>query len=92
MLNNVGSVVLCSCETWSLKNRLKVFENRVLRRIGLKRDEMVDGLKKLHNEGLHNLYFLPNIIIVMKCRSIEWAGHVARLEERRSRVLVSKLV
>jgi hypothetical protein len=50
------------CETWCLKNRQAVFENRVLRRIGLKRGEMVGGWKKLHNEGLHNLCFLPNII------------------------------
>jgi hypothetical protein len=54
-------------ETWSLalkeEHKLKVFENRVLRRIfRLKRDEVVGGWRKLHNEGLHNLYSSPNII------------------------------
>jgi hypothetical protein len=57
------SVVLHGCETWSLTlreaHRLRVFENRVLRRIFvLKRDEVTGGWRKLHNEGLHNLYSL----------------------------------
>jgi hypothetical protein len=61
------AVVLCGCETWSLtirkEHRQRVFETRVLRRIfGLKRDEVVGGWRKLHNEELHNLYSLPNII------------------------------
>jgi hypothetical protein len=54
-------VVLHGCETWSLtlreEHRLRVFENRVLRRIfGLKRHEVIGGWRKLHNEELHNLY------------------------------------
>jgi hypothetical protein len=54
-------VVLYGCETWSLtlreEHRLRVFENRVLRRIfGSKRDEVTGGWRKLHDEELHNLY------------------------------------
>jgi hypothetical protein len=57
---------------------LRVFENRVLRRIfGRKRDEVRRGWKKLHNEELHNLYSLPNIIRMIKSRKMGWAGHVA---------------
>jgi hypothetical protein len=55
-----------------------VFENRVLRRIfGPKRDEVTGGLKKLHNEELHNLYSSPNIIRMIKSRRMRWAGNVA---------------
>jgi hypothetical protein len=66
-------VVLCGCETWSLtlreKHKLRVFENRGLRRIfGLKREEMAGGWKSLHNEELHNLYALQNIVRVIKSR------------------------
>jgi hypothetical protein len=54
-------------ETWSVISRegqrLKVFENRVLRRIfGLKMDEIIGGWRKLHDEYLHKLYTSPNII------------------------------
>jgi hypothetical protein len=64
-------VVLYGCETWSLtlreENTLRVFENRVLRRIfGLKRDEVIGGWEKLHNEELHNLYGSPSIIRMIK--------------------------
>jgi hypothetical protein len=67
------------CETWSLilrkKYRLRVFENRVLRRIfGPKRDR-----GKLHNEELHNLYFSPSIIRMIKSKRMRWAWHVARM-------------
>jgi hypothetical protein len=60
-------VVLYGCETWSLtlreENRLRLFENRVLRRIfGTKRDEITGKWRKLHNEELHILYSSPNII------------------------------
>jgi hypothetical protein len=55
-----------------------VFENRVLRRIfGPKRDEVTGDWRKLHNEELHNLYSLPNIIRMIKSRRMRWAGHVA---------------
>jgi hypothetical protein len=65
--------VLYGCEIWSLtlkeEHRLRVFENRVLRRIlGLKRDEMIEGWRKLHNEELHNLYSAPSIITMIKSR------------------------
>jgi hypothetical protein len=85
-------VVLYGCETWSLtlgeEHRLRVFENRVLRRIfGTTREE--DGSwRKLHNGELHSLYSSPNIVRVVKSRRMRWAGHVARMGERCYRVLV----
>jgi hypothetical protein len=77
-------VVLYGCETWSLtlreEDRLRVFENRVLRRIfGPKRDEVTVEWRKLNNEELHNLYSLPDIIKHNKSRRMRWAGHVARM-------------
>jgi hypothetical protein len=75
-------VVLYGCETWSLtlreEHRLKVFENRMLRRIfGSKRDEVTGDWRKLHNEELHNVFSSPSIIRVIKPRRMRWAGHVA---------------
>jgi hypothetical protein len=70
-----------------------MFENRVLRRIfGSKRDGVTGEWRRLHNEELNDLYSSPNIIRVIKSRSIRWAGHVARMGERRGsyRVLVGK--
>jgi hypothetical protein len=66
-------VVLCGCGTGSLilreEHRLRVIENRVLRRIfGPKRDEVTGEWRKLHNKELHNLYFSPNIIRMIKSR------------------------
>jgi hypothetical protein len=89
-------VVLYGCETWSLtlrdEHRLRVFENRVLRRIfGPKRKE--DGSwRKLRNDELHSLYSSPNIVRVIKSRRMRWAGHVARMGEGRDvyRVLVGR--
>ena len=89
------SVVLYGCETWSLtlreERRLRVFENRVLRRVfGPNRDEVTGEWRKLHNEELNDLYSLPNIVRVVKSRRMRWAGHVARMGENRGvhRVLV----
>jgi hypothetical protein len=81
-------VVLYGCETWSLtlreEQRLRVFENRVLRRIfGPKRDEVTGGWRKLHNEELHGLYSSPSIFRVIKARRMRWAGHVALMGEVR---------
>jgi len=81
--------VLCGCETWSLiqreKHRLRVYENRVLRRIFRpKREGVVAGWIRLHNEELHNLYTLSNIIRVMKSRRMRWMGHVAHMGDVRS--------
>jgi hypothetical protein len=70
-----------------------VFENRVLRRIfGLKRDEVTGGWRKLHNEELRDLYSSPSIIRILKSRRMRWAGHVARIGEKRNayRLLVRK--
>jgi hypothetical protein len=88
---------LYGCETWSVtlreKHRLRVFENRVLRRIfGPKKDEATGQWKKLHSGELHNLYSSPDIIRQTKSRRMRWAGHVARIGEGRNvyRVLVGK--
>ena len=63
---------------------LKVFENRVLRKIfGPKRDEVTGEWRTLHNEELNDLYSSPNIVQVIKSRRMGWAGHVARMGERR---------
>jgi hypothetical protein len=62
-----------------------VFENRVLRRIfGPKRDEMTGEWRKLHNEELRDLYSSPSIIRIIKSRRMKWAGHVARMREKRN--------
>jgi hypothetical protein len=89
--------VVCEYETWSLtlseESRLRVFENRVLRRVfGPKRDEVTGEWRKLHNEELNDLYSLPNIVRVVKSRRVRWAGHVARMGEDRGvyKVLVGK--
>jgi hypothetical protein len=81
-------VVLYGCETRSLtlreEHRLRVFENRVLRRIfGPKRDEVTGEWRKLHNEEVYNLYSSSDIIRQVKSRRMRWAGHVARMGEAR---------
>ena len=70
--------------TFREDHRLRVFENRVLRRIfGPKRDEVTREWRKLHNEELNDLYSSPNIIRVIKLRRMRWAEHVACMGERR---------
>jgi hypothetical protein len=90
-------VVLYGCETWCLTVReelkLRVFENRVLRRIfGPKRGGVTGGWRKPPNEELHNLYSSPSIIRIIKSRRMKWAGHVVRMGEKRNvyRLLVRK--
>jgi hypothetical protein len=75
------------------EHKLKVFQNRVMRRIfGPKRDRVTGGWRKLHTEELHNLYSSPSIIRIIKSRRMRWAGHVARMGEKRNvyRSLVGK--
>jgi len=72
---------------------LRVFENRVLRRVfGTKRDEVRVKWRKLHNEELRDFYILPSMVRVVKSRRMRWARHVARMGEGRGvyRVLVGK--
>jgi hypothetical protein len=80
-------VVVYVYETWSLTLRdergLRVFENRVLRRIyGPEMDEMVGGWRKVHDEERHNVYSFPDIIRTIKRRT-RWTGNVARIRETR---------
>jgi len=84
-------------ETWSLtlreERRLRVYENRVLRRIfGPERDEVTKEWSKLHKEELNDLHLSPNSFRVIKSIRIRWVEHVARIVERRGlyRVLVGK--
>ena len=82
--NIILPVVLYGCETWSLtlweERKLRVFENRVLRRIfGPRRDEAAEDWRRLHNEELNYLYTSPNIVRVIKSRRMRWAGHVAHM-------------
>jgi hypothetical protein len=71
-------VVLYGCETWSLTLR--------------ERHKLTGGWRKLHNEKLHNVYSSPSIIRIIKSRRMKWAGHVARMGEKRNvyRLLVGK--
>jgi hypothetical protein len=92
----IFSVVWYGYETWFPKLReeygLKVFENRVQKKIfGPKRDEIIGSWRKVHNEGLHSLYPLPYIIIMIRSRSMTLAGHVACMQENNTyRVMVGK--
>jgi hypothetical protein len=80
-------VLLYEYETRSLtlreEHRLRIFDNRVLRKIfGPKRVEVIGGWRKLHNEELHNLYCSPSIIRIIMSRRMRWAGHVERMGEK----------
>jgi len=69
------------------ERKLRVFENMVLRRIfGPKRDEVTGEWGRLYNEELSDLYSSPNIVRVMKSRSMRWSGHVAHMGEERGGV------
>jgi hypothetical protein len=89
-------VVLYGCETWSFtlreEHRLRVFENRVLRKIFGPRRDVDRSWRKLHNDEIHSLYSSPNIVRVPKTRKLRWAGHVARMWEGRGvyRIFVGK--
>ena len=88
--------VLYGCETWSLtvreERRLRMFKNRVLRRTGPKRNEVTGEWRKLYNKELNDMYCSPNIVWLIKLRKMRWAGHLARMGERKGvyRVLVEK--
>jgi hypothetical protein len=88
--------VLYACETWSLtlreENRLRVFENRVLRRIFGPKTEEDGSWRELHNDELHNLYSSRNVVSVIKSRRMRWVEYVARMGEGRGvyRVLVGR--
>jgi hypothetical protein len=89
--------VLYGCETWSVRlreeHRLRVFENRVLRRIfGPKRNEVTGEWRRLYNVERNDLYSSPTIIRVIKPRRIRWEGHVARMGDGRVayRILVGR--
>jgi hypothetical protein len=90
-------VVLYGSETWSLtlkeEYRLKVFENRLLRRLfGPKWDEVTGECKKWHNEVLNDFNSSPSIVQVIKSRRMSSTGHAARMGQRKGvyRVLVGK--
>ena len=90
--NIILPLVLYGCETWLLTLR-EERRLRVLRRIfGPKRDEVREEWRKLHIEELNDLYSSPNIVRVITSKRIGWAGHVARMGERRGvyRVLMGK--
>jgi hypothetical protein len=84
---------VCVSDVLREECRLRVFDNRVLRRIfGPKRDEVTKDWRRPHNKELYALYSSLNIIRVMKSRRLRWAGNVARMGERRGayRALMGK--
>jgi hypothetical protein len=79
-------VVLYGCETWSLReeHRLRIFENRVLRRIFGPKSEEDGSWRKLHNDEFHSLHSSSKIVRVIKSWRMRWAGHVACMAEGRN--------
>jgi hypothetical protein len=97
MLQPIILPVFCECETWLQilreECRLRIFENKVLRRIfGPERDDGTGVWRKLHNHGLNDLYSSPTIVLVIKSRRMRWVGQVGQMEEGRGvyRVLVGE--
>jgi hypothetical protein len=88
--------MLYGSETLSLtlkeEHRLRVFENRALKKIFGHKSEEDGSWRKLQNNELHSLYSSKNIVRVIKSRKMRWAGHVARMEKGRGvyRVLVGR--
>jgi hypothetical protein len=82
--------------SWTLalraEHRLRVFENRVLRKLfEPKMDQLTGGWRKLHNKELHDLYSSPRIITIITSRRMRWAGYMARMAEKNGfRLLVGK--
>jgi len=78
---------LYGCETWPFtlreERKLRVFENRVLRKIFGPRKDKVTGEWRLHNEELNDWYSSPNTVRVIKSRRMRWAGHVVRMGEEK---------
>jgi hypothetical protein len=68
------------------EHRLRVFENRVLRRIFGPKREVTGGWRKLHNKERHNLYSSPIIIRMNKSRRVRWVGHIAPMERRGTHI------
>jgi hypothetical protein len=86
--------VLYDYEAWPLilreERRLRVFENRILRRIFAPKRDGNGERRRLHNAELHSLYRSPNIVRVFKSRRLRCAGHVARIEDGRSAFKIVK--
>jgi hypothetical protein len=81
------------CLTSREEHSLRMFENRVLRRIfGPKTDEVTGKWRQLHSGELHKFFSSPDIIRQIKSRRMRWMGHVARMGEGRNlyRILVGK--
>jgi len=86
-MNNMNS---CTHRNLQFMNRYKTPDMKIF---GPKREEVVGGQRRLHNEELHKLYTSPNIISVIKSRRMKWMGHVTHMEEMRNayNILVGKL-